>query len=477
MRIISVLLFAAAVLAAAAYWRGPEYDEAYSIFLTAGHARPAWPTGIFLAGDVRHLYAGSASPARIAMDLRSGDVHPPLYFWVLEYWRRLAGPSWFAARLLSVGFSLASLAALGRLAALAEVPVVPTLLITLLSYGFAYTGVVARGFALAQLLNMIGVTCIFAAHRKSSWRFALAGGLAFGAAGFSNYLAVFTGLAAFAWLTITSRSWRLILPAAAGFALFLPGQAWFFIAQKSSRIGQFTAFSFRHAIILLCQDAGAALFGGLPVYAGGFGRDVTAALVALICVCAYFVWRGRRPEFLLFALAAAAAPAGLLALGLVFHNTPIEIRYLAFGLPFAALLLAGSLPMPLLWLVLAVQAAAILGLIAAPATMQPQARAARQAAALAPAGALILLPFGQDGVGIAGPFIASAPAAMRILLIRPGAMPDLGHAQPLVIIRLGIDPASRTALYQLADLLGKNPCWRAGPATNLAEVENYTCGR
>ncbi|HUW80250.1 MAG TPA: hypothetical protein VMV54_05050, partial [Acidocella sp.] len=92
MKLTGFLLLAALLLGIIAHQRAPEYDEAYSIFLTAGDARPAWPAGVFTAGSVRGLYAGHASPGKISHDLKIGDVHPPLYFWLLEIWRRLLGP-------------------------------------------------------------------------------------------------------------------------------------------------------------------------------------------------------------------------------------------------------------------------------------------------------------------------------------------------------------------------------------------------
>ena len=135
MRLLTTLILASLLLTLAAHLRPPEYDEAYSLFLTAGDPRPAWPPGIFHPADVSNFYHGAPSPIKIAHDLRTGDVHPPLYFWTLEYWRRLAGPSWFAARMLSVLFSIAALTALAWLATLAEIPATTTLLIALLSYG------------------------------------------------------------------------------------------------------------------------------------------------------------------------------------------------------------------------------------------------------------------------------------------------------------------------------------------------------
>jgi hypothetical protein len=80
----AVLLLSTLVLVGAAWLRGAEYDEQYTVFLLAGDARPAWPDGVFTAGDVRDRFHGQAGAVQIAADLRRGDVHPPLYFWAVS---------------------------------------------------------------------------------------------------------------------------------------------------------------------------------------------------------------------------------------------------------------------------------------------------------------------------------------------------------------------------------------------------------
>ena len=421
---------AAALLLLASWLRGPEYDEAYSIFLTAGHARPVWPQGVFTAGSVRWLYRGHASFGQIARDLRQGDVHPPLYFWALELWRRAAGPGWFTARLLSVGFTLAGLAGLSRIARLCRLGVVPVLAMALLSYGFCYTGILARPYALVQALNIWGVYFALAGRKP---RTALAAGLCFGAAAFADYLAVFSGAAMLGWMLWRGR--RRGLLALAAMLPFLAACFWFFLAQHASRNGQFAAFAWVPALAEMARDGGAALFGGLPLYAGRWGGLVAALLATLAlagCGCAV-----RRAEGRGFLLLAAATPAGLLALGVVFRNTPIEIRYLAFALPWVALAIAPALPRVLLALWLGVGGVAVAGLMLAPSTMQPQGRAARLASAYP--GAVVALPYGNDGVGVPGPFIAASPDAMRLILLRPG------DAVPPGAVRVAIraDQASR----------------------------------
>jgi len=177
------------VLGATALLRGAEYDEQYTMFLTAGVARPAWPAQPFPAGAAGALQAGHTSLAAIAHDLRTTDVHPPLYFWAVALWRRLVGGGLFAARLFSVLCGMAALVAVAAIARRVAVPPALAMLLTLGCYGFAYTGAIARGFALAQALTLWGVALLVSAEGRSSRR--LAAGLLLGAATFANYLAVF----------------------------------------------------------------------------------------------------------------------------------------------------------------------------------------------------------------------------------------------------------------------------------------------
>ncbi len=473
MRLGIFLVLATLLLACIAKQRAPEYDEAYSIFLTAGDAHPAWPAGVFTAASVRGFYAPHASLRRISRDLKVFDVHPPLYFWALEGWRRCFGPGWFTARLLSVLFSVAALAVLGAIARAAGVPVIPALALTLLSYGFAYTGTVARGFALAQLFNLVGFYIVLQAQREPRQARALLAGLAFGTASFTNYLAVFTAGAVFFWLCL--RAPRRLPPGLAlGLLPFLALDFSYFRVQRDARVGQFVAFSPFHALAELARDSGAAVFGGLPVYAAPHGMLVALALALLALACLACALAHQSPYRLLLALAVTATPCGLLALGLVFGNTPIEIRYLAFSLPYLALLLAAALPRWLLWPMLAVQVCGIFGLIFAHATMQPQGLAAAQASALAQPGAVILVPFGNDGVGIPGPFIAALPGAARVELLHAGQVPDFTGVHEIILAKIAVDAASRTATTQALKTFEAPGCFTLGKSTPLAvRVHNH----
>ena len=99
----AIALLALIVLLAAAWTRSAEYDEQYTLFLTAGTPRPAWPDTPFPVTDVLAAQRmEGVDPIGIARDLRATDVHPPLYFWAVALWRAVFGDSLFVARLFSV---------------------------------------------------------------------------------------------------------------------------------------------------------------------------------------------------------------------------------------------------------------------------------------------------------------------------------------------------------------------------------------
>ena len=124
-----------------------------------------------------------------------------------------------------------------------------------------------------------------------------------------------------------------------------------------------------------------------------------------------------------------APPIGLVLLGAVFDNTPIELRYLSFGLPFIALLVAWAAPQSSDPARIRPANAASSGsspsnspaspvCCSSPAPCSPPApRQARPPTS--PVTESSLLPRGNDGVGIVGAFGIEAPPALPILLLRP----------------------------------------------------------
>lgn len=475
-KIAGVLLFAITLLVAASCLRGAEYDEQYTLFLTGGTARPVWPSSVITAQQVQALQDGHAGLGAIARDLRATDVHPPLYFWIAALWRRLFGNSLFAARLLSVLCGVAALGAVAIIARQTSVPVATAMLLTLGCYGFVYTDVIARGFALAQLLNLAGIALLLPSRRCP--RRAFCAGLLLGAATFTNYLAAFVGCAALLWVLLGScRSWPW---ATLGFLTLLPADVWFLVAQHGSRIAQFEPFTLASSAAQLTRYTVAAVFGGLPLYVPGVWSHIAAAAIAafalMVSLFVLFRWRRIHP---LIALSAMAPPAGLLLLGLTFNNTPIELRYLAFDTPFIGLILASAPSRRLVYAVLALQALSLIGMMTRAETMQPARAVAIAASALAHNG-IVLVPHGNDGVGIVGAFAREAPPTLRLLVIRRDETPAqilarTGSAAHVVLALLGQDADSRATLPHMRAAFDI-PCWRTvGQGFNVLAFERI-CG-
>jgi hypothetical protein len=195
---------------------------------------------------------------------------------------------------------------------------------------------------------------------------------------------------------------------------------------------------------------------------------MTAALALLLLwMIGRIAWRWRRigPASMrtLFALAALAPPCGLLLLGFIFDNTPIEVRYLSFSTPFIGLLLAGALEWRGAAVMLTVQAAAIAGLMLAPQTMQPARATAHAAAALA-RDAIVLLPRGNDGVGVVGGFAIESPPALPLMLVHADDTPAHIRARVaswrrVVLALLEQDASSRAASEAMRHAL-LPPFWR-----------------
>jgi hypothetical protein len=453
------LMLSFAVLVMIAYFRPPEYDESYSIFLTTAHFHPVWPVGTFTPGQVRGRYLPGSDFRKIVENLRSHDVHPPLYFWCLLVWREVFGAGWFTARLLSVVFAVASLGVVGALAGVVRVPPGRAMLLCLTSYGFAYTGILARNFALADFLMLSGVFLIVreGAGAGRTWAVTVGAGLCLGAATFTNYLTVFPAVVVLGYFLVKCRG--RAVPAVLCFALFLPADIYMLAAQHGSRASQFTAFSWPGAVAVLVRDSAAAWFGGLPVYAGRCAMEVIALLVVLAAVAIFYIARNRTGYALVLAMLALATPAGLLGLALMFHNTPVEIRYLALSMPYFALLLAG-VPRPIWMALLFTQSLSIVGLAFSPLTAQPEGRAAREAGAQSTPDTLTLLPYGNDGTGIPGAFIEAAPDGLNIRLIYPGRAVDLVGWRRVVLVSVGADAGSREALAETEAVLKGSRCWR-----------------
>jgi hypothetical protein len=126
---------------------------------------------------------------------------------------------------------------------------------------------------------------------------------------------------------------------------------------------------------------------------------------------------------------------------------------------------------PLLPLLLTLQTAAILGLLLSPRTIQPMAAAAVEAADLVGDG-IVLLPHGNDGVGIVGAFGIESPPLLPLLLVRPDDLiaERIAPYRRVVLMLLGRDRDSTATLPVLRAAVAA-PNWR--PVAIGSNVEVY----
>ncbi|HZF75584.1 MAG TPA: hypothetical protein VE033_07115 [Acetobacteraceae bacterium] len=479
---IALMLIALLVMGAAATMRSAEYDESYTALVTSPEPRPEWTRLVTTPSELLPAFDRVAPVATTSGNLKATDVHPPLYFWAVGLLREAGGTSLAAQRgfsiALSLGAVLAWLVAFWR----AGLPPVAATLLMVLAYGFAYTGHVARGFALAHLLlALCAVGAVEAWRRRAAAPAFLAGG-AGGLAVLANYLAVFPAAGVLAWMVLApglrfGERTRLAIAGALPAGAVGLAAAPYFLAQRGARPEQFEAFSPLAALQLLAQFNAANVFGGLPLYVEGPGRLAVgfallglAGLVALLCVLR---WRQIGPTRWLWLLGLAAPSAGLLALGAMAGNLPIELRYLAFAAPFAAALAAGGLAAlaeqrprlaRLAFAVLvAVQAAGAAGMVLHPATRQAHRDALTALDPHLGPGSLLLAPYGNDGVGLLGATLREAPPRQPMLVLR---LDDAAEAPARAagydrVVLLGIGERDGRAQAAAArEALAASPEWR-----------------
>jgi hypothetical protein len=108
--------------------------------------------------------------------------------------------------------------------------------------------------------------------------------------------------------------------------------------------------------------------------------------------------------------------------------------------------------------------------------MQP-ARATAAAAASLADGGVVLLPRGNDGVGVVGAFVNEAPGTLLLSIADPTDTiyqlhTSIGSARRVVLALIGVDAASRATSELLQAAFTGDPCWRpAGTGFNVRAFE------
>lgn len=147
------------------------YDEATTLFVTAGNHAPHWPTEIIPAKQAKMMLQGTPSLYQLAVDLRDTDVHPPLHYWLLSIWRRWFGFSANVARLFSILCTIITVVAWYLLLRIARFnyPFIP-LVIFVFSPRLFVQAHMARPYALALTLVVLATLSAYVATETTDNR-------------------------------------------------------------------------------------------------------------------------------------------------------------------------------------------------------------------------------------------------------------------------------------------------------------------
>lgn len=301
------------------------FDEAYTLYVVRDEARP--PDSVL--SQARYLWDSLRSAAARAR----ADVHPPLYFVLMDVWTLLAGESVFAVRLPSLlaGMTgLAAIYALGRRlfdhrAGLMALMVLGTATI------FIYYSRETRMYSLLLALAALATLAYLRWRDAPTLARTVVYGALLAALPYTHYAGAFTALAHALHLLLTRprRVLRWLLPGGLALLLFapwVPSLLWQMAAHGGPAAPAFT-------------DAGIALAALVFFFTGGYG-----GLYLLPFVLGDALPRARRHAD---ALALLLLWLGLPALALFVLNIWVpsifQVRYLLSSLPAGALLVAYGL--------------------------------------------------------------------------------------------------------------------------------------
>lgn len=357
-KLAATLALVAAASAPGIVNRSIWHDEAITLLEVSDGPTPR-PDRPVPAGELKAAFEGRRSTAGILEVLRETDIHPPVYYWALSWWRAAFGGSVEAARTFSLAATLVSVALLYALlrTAGAENPF-PALLLFGCATFTVHLAHETRNYALGTVFLLASTRLAWRAlpeddrplSRRSYLR-AGASGVAASAAFLTGYLTIFWIVTLLGWFAVVA--WRR----GRALAVTLPGTAvalMSFLYLGMGLHGQLDAPGTR-------QDAGfdgtvaeirGVAFSLLDVLAnqeGSWGRRAVTVLAAgLLAATLWRLLRRRRDAgaldrrlVVLLTGVIVTTAAGIAALDVMQDKHLYRAsRYFAYALPALAVVLA-----------------------------------------------------------------------------------------------------------------------------------------
>lgn len=349
---LAVLAGLFALYAIGAVSRAVWYDEAITLHTLAPAASMPAPEGLVRVETLKPLVSGVAAPAGVVGQLITDDVHPPLYFLLLNAWAALFGNSLLAARLMTCLAAVLSVAVFHRMMRVQHVA--PTPVYTAV---FALSFIVATSAHDARYPALVILLTTLAAHlalypvrpgeQRALWRELALGAAAAGLV-LTHYFGAFIAAPLMAWRALEGlreRAPRAFIAPVTSALLFLP---WLpeAIAHLTAREAQANGFQgilpwARHLIVSTGEMVFAPTFWAYPGWLAfaGLALVLTGLTLGVMLYGRDKALYGRAGALDHAAIWLTAATLGLFTLLLIITDkwlTPV--RYLAPAAPFVAYL-------------------------------------------------------------------------------------------------------------------------------------------
>ncbi len=357
--LVILLTVSAAVRLPGLVSRAIWYDESITLLETAGNANPTWPQEPAPAELAKKQFKGTPSLSEIAGDLYRTDVHPPVYFWLLSFWRRWLGYSIETARVFSLVCSIGAVLMLYLLLQIGQIehPIIPSLSFAV-SSGAVFAGQEARAYALTSLLVVAAAFFAYLAYGANDDRahfiiYSISMALCSGIAFLANYLAIFPVLVILLWFLInvwSASRLRAMLAPMAALSICLMGIP-ALLAQLGARPDQKSGFiGIFPEVVALTKSTASVIWSGT----GQELRLIFAVLLLLLIGTStiYVVhhWsETNRKLCLLFVGLACAPAAGIFLLDMLSgkHLADTQQYFLFAGPAFAVILTYGITTHPI----------------------------------------------------------------------------------------------------------------------------------
>jgi len=287
----------------------------------------------------------------------AGDVHPPLHYWLLHFWTRLAGESEFAVRFSSVWFGVVGICLtywLGRRLLGRQVGLVAALLLATSRFHVEWSQQI-RMYTLIAVVAMLSIALtiqLWEAPKRRLW-IGYVAVTTFGL--YTLYLSALVPLveslatALLVFLPVGGRRLsprflaRWVAAEVASLALYLP---WIVVYLRAPHVIPIATSPTHIGLLTFLQASATAFPLGVSAYLDRYTPATLAALALLALSIPAILQARRKRTGVLLGLLLVLPPVVVYALSFpnpVYYSPNLSVRYLFVSIPAYHLLLAAAI--------------------------------------------------------------------------------------------------------------------------------------